>query len=66
MSSPWDLLAMTAACRLGVEMSSRLSDIRSPLSAGAPRTCQHGWRTLADRNATLRSSRKAYFCKATH
>src|SRR5882757_7190847 len=30
MSSPWDLLAMTAACRLGVEMSSRLPHIRSP------------------------------------
>src|SRR3982074_1732668 len=36
MSSLWDLLAMTAACRLGVEMSSRLPHIRSPWQPDCP------------------------------
>ncbi|MDT5046648.1 MAG: hypothetical protein QOI39_3073 [Mycobacterium sp.] len=48
-SPPWVLPAMRAVCRLGVEMSSRLPRIRRPLSAGASRTCQRGWQTLAAR-----------------
>jgi hypothetical protein len=36
MSSPWDLLAMTAACRLGTEMSSRLPHIRNPWQPDCP------------------------------
>jgi len=41
--------AMIAVCRLGVEISSPLPRICWPLSAGASRTCQHGWLTLAAR-----------------
>jgi hypothetical protein len=36
MFDPWDLLAMTAACRLGIEMSSRLSHIRNPCQPEHP------------------------------
>jgi hypothetical protein len=32
----WDLLAMTAACRLGIEMSSRLSRIHNPCQPEHP------------------------------
>src|ERR1700704_3781898 len=49
ISPPWALLAMTAVCRLGADMSSRLPRIRRPLPAGAARTCQRGWQPLAAR-----------------
>src|SRR6267154_6213151 len=59
MFSPWDLLAMTAACRLGVEMSSRLSHIRSPCQPEHPVPASVGgerWLTGTQLSALLPKS----------